>query len=844
MEFVSKQGIVAKSFLVAIVFMLLTPLYSLGDIENEGQSAVNGMPIPKKRVKTIIVDDYHPYTFVNKNGVPDGFSVDLMKDVTRVMGLELEIRVDTWERAVRALKAGEIDFLPMMAYSGERDRLFDFSAPHTIAYDAFFTRKGSGEIKSLDDLQGKTIIVMEGDQAHDYLLSAGLTEPAKLVLIHGLSDALRLLASGRGDAALMPKLVGLVVVKNLDLTNIDPSPVVIEAYNRPFSFAVREGNQPLLERLTQGLSIVKTSDQYSAIYTKWFGTLEPKSLTLRATLKYVIGVIVALTLIGSILLLWSFSLRKQVALRTKTLEGEITERKRIEHELRKSRENYRTVVEDMPAMICRFLPDGQLTFANGEYCKFVGKNIGELLGQTFFQFIPDEEQGEVRNHFVSLTQKEPIITYDHQVVRPDGAVRWQEWTGRALFDKEGHLLEYQSIGRDVTEQKKAQSEKDKLQKQLLQAQKMETLGTLVAGVAHEINNPNNFITINAPMLLKSWESIIPILEEYYGKNGDFPVGGLPFTTMRERVPQLLSGISDGSERIKKIVSDLKRFAQPGVSGALEPIDINSVVKSALTLIANMAKKATNNFNVEYGKNLPQFMGNCQQLEQVVINLVQNACQALPDNSKGIHISTYYDKKEQAVRVKVRDEGIGIPPGSLPRVMDPFFTTKRHAGGTGLGLSVSSMIIKEHGGEIDVDSEEGKGTTFTVSLPIKEKIQALKVLIVDDNDALRKMLGRFFEKSFDFLVKESSSGVDACIKLGTYRPELLVLDIQMPDMNGVEICEKIKSEPVFSGMKTIIITGFPKSDEANEIAKMGFTNVYSKPFDLTGFRAMVEKTMNV
>ena len=281
----SRFNAAIKFFFLAAGCIFLAPLYTYGDTKNGAQSGAGDMPDHKNAMKTIIVDNYYPYTFVNQNGDPDGFSLDLIRAVAEEMGLTLEIHVDTWDLARNALEDGTIDVLPMMAYSKERDRQFDFSVPHTIAYDAFFTRKDAGKIRSLDDLRGKKIIVMRGDQAHDYLLSTGLITFEQLIFINSLPDALRLLSSGKGEAALMPKLVGLIVVKNLKLNNLELSPIVVEAYNRPFSFAVSEGNQPLLERLSQGLSIVKTSDQYSNIYKKWFGALEPRGLSLKTVLK-------------------------------------------------------------------------------------------------------------------------------------------------------------------------------------------------------------------------------------------------------------------------------------------------------------------------------------------------------------------------------------------------------------------------------------------------------------------------------------------------------------------------------------------------------------------------------
>ena len=251
-----------------------------------------------KSVKTIIVGDYYPYTFVNDHGIPDGFSVDIAKAVTGIMGLKLEIRVDTWERATQALADGAIDFLPMMAASPERDKTFDFSAPHTIAYDAAFSRRGTQRISSLQDLADQTVIVMNRDAAHQYILSSGMAAKMKLILVDSLPDALRSLAAGKGDVALMPKLVGLIVMRNLNLANLDPSPVVIEAYNRPFCFAVKQGDQLFLERLSQGLSIIKTTGQYQEIYHKWFGALEAPGLSWRIVIKYIGGLVAIFSVSG------------------------------------------------------------------------------------------------------------------------------------------------------------------------------------------------------------------------------------------------------------------------------------------------------------------------------------------------------------------------------------------------------------------------------------------------------------------------------------------------------------------------------------------------------------------
>jgi len=397
----SELGTTIGYFFLATVCMLLIPLYSYGDTKNGGESDVIDTAIQKRQLKTIIVDNYYPYTFVNQNGEPDGFSVDLIKAVTQEMGLELNIDVNTWDLARNALKDGNIDVLPMMAYSKERDQVFDFSVPHTIAYDAFFTKKDASKIRSLDDLRGKKIIVMKGDQAHDYLLSAGLIGPEQLILIDSLPDALKLLSSGKGDAALMPKLVGLIVAKNLKLKNLELSPIVIEAYNRPFSFAVTEGNLLVLERLSQGLNIVKESNQYSKIYEKWFGALEPPGLSLRMVLKYVGGIIIVFILIGSVLLLWSFSLRRQVALRTRSLGEEIGERKQAEESVRKSEQKYRSLVESTEDSIYLVDRNSTYLFMNEKHLSRLGLQPDEFLGRTYGEFHSEDDTQE----FAAILEK-------------------------------------------------------------------------------------------------------------------------------------------------------------------------------------------------------------------------------------------------------------------------------------------------------------------------------------------------------------------------------------------------------------------------------------------------------
>jgi len=264
--------------------------------------------------------------------------------------------------------------------------------------------------------------------------------------------------------------------------------------------------------------------------------------------------------------------------------------------------------------------------------------------------------------------------------------------------------------------KQAYEELKNTQAQLFQSGKLASIGQLAAGVAHEINNPITFVMLNAPIFEKVWNSVTPILEEYCRSNGDFRVSGMSYTQLEERMPLLLKDIKEGAMRVKRIVEDLKDFARQGPFDLTAMVDVNSTIKAAVGLVSNQIKKSTDYFEVEYGLDIPKFKGNIQRIEQVIINLLVNACQALPDKERSIQISTAYDKESSNVLVQVRDQGVGMSAEVLQRIKDPFFTTNRESGGTGLGLVISERIIEDHCGTMKLDSSPGKGTTVTVSLP--------------------------------------------------------------------------------------------------------------------------------
>lgn len=336
---------------------------------------------------------------------------------------------------------------------------------------------------------------------------------------------------------------------------------------------------------------------------------------------------------------------------------------------------------------------------------------------TFSDIVYEEDKFKVLKDLkLNIESGAEKIKQQFRIITKSGDVRWVDSHFHVRLGENNLVTHLQGVVLDVTERKNAEEEAKYQLEQLMQADKMIALGTLVSGVAHEINNPNNFVMLNIPLIEKVWFRALPILEEHMEKYGDFNVGErIKFSKIKESMPMLLGGIYDGSQRIKNIVQDLKSFARKDNSGYDQEVDLNKVVQTSVNLTSNLVSKATDKFIIKYS-NVPIYVkGNKQKLEQVIINLIENSCQALEDRSKKIIIEV--DIKPHCGQITVTDEGKGMENKLLRKITDPFFTTKRNKGGTGLGLSIASTIIMEHDGKLEFESSPEKGTKSIVRLPL-------------------------------------------------------------------------------------------------------------------------------
>jgi len=505
---------------------------------------------------------------------------------------------------------------------------------------------------------------------------------------------------------------------------------------------------------------------------------------------------------------------------------DITDRKQAEEALRESEEKFKAVVEDTPVLICRFISEGIITFVNDTYCKYFDKSSDRLIGKCFLSFIPEADRKAVMTNLSSLTAESPVHTHEHRVIGPNSEICWQKWTNHAMFDEHGEVTAYQAIGEDITLLKKTEKEKLKLESQLQQSQKMESIGTLAGGIAHDFNNILFPIVGHTEMLLED----VP---------EDSPLRGS------------LDEIYTGSLRARDLVKQILAFSRQD-SHEIKLMRMQPIIKDALKLI-----RSTIPTSIEIKQYIRKDCGIIKadptQIHQVVMNLATNAYHAMEGNGGELKVSLKeVELGEQDVLhpdmepgtyacLTMADTGVGMDKDLTGRIFDPFFTTKETGKGTGMGLSVVHGIVKNAGGSVHVYSEPGKGTEFHVYLPVvessseqqeiqpKEPIQrgTERILLVDDEEAIITMEKQMLER-LGYQVVSRTSSVEAleAFRENPDKFDMVITDMAMPNMSGDRLAsEVVKIRP---NIPILLCTGFSERMPEEKAKSMGIKGFLMKP----------------
>lgn len=408
-------------------------------------------------------------------------------------------------------------------------------------------------------------------------------------------------------------------------------------------------------------------------------------------------------------------------------------------------------------MLLSFDRNLKVKMVNREGCRVLGQSPDEIIGREWCSnFIPEEARDGVRDVFAELYQGklDRFEYHENPVLSKQNGIRQIAWHNSIITDDEGNVEAILSSGEDITERKKAETaakaayeqlerankELKAMQSQIVQSEKLASIGQLAAGVAHEMNNPVGFVASNFETLegyVARLESLMlmheNLLKEVKNMGSDKLRGKAEMIEQTRKnmkmdfvmadIQQLVKDSREGLARVTSIIQNLRDFSRIDQADAIAEFNLNDGINATLIVVRNETKYHCN-IHLELGE-IPKIIGNAGQINQVLLNILVNASQAIKSQERSeygnITINTYAE--DEYVVCAITDDGPGIPPENISKIFDPFFTTKPVGKGTGLGLSVShDIVVNKHKGLLLVESEINKGTTFTIKLPIKRQEQ--------------------------------------------------------------------------------------------------------------------------
>jgi PAS domain S-box-containing protein len=796
--------------------------------------------------------DYPPFSIIKPDGSPDGFSVQLLDEVTKAVGLKVKFQVGPWHEIKQALIEGKIDVLPLVSYSKERDKLLDFTAPYLRMHGTIFVRRNEDSIHDEADLKDKAVIVMEGDTAHEYAVKNNLT--TRLILTPTFEEAMRLLSSGKHDAVLIQQLVGYQILGKLNIDNVvdvenareqslKPAAKPMSGFEQKFCIAVTQGNRELLELLNEGLTITIANGTYEALYNKWFGPILPKpEVSFSEILRYLAYILIPILVIGALLMVRL--LRRQVAVKTQALSL-------ANAQLAESQERSALAMEFANDGLFDWNMETQEIYYSAVWKRLLGYQDHELPNDLAIwkQLTSREDFKRIQTMQKELiTKQRDRFEIEFKMKHKKG--HWVDILSRAnaVFDENGKAVRLVGTHMDITDRKKAEralkksmEEKIRLETALNQAHKMESIGSLAGGIAHDFNN------ILFPIVGMS-ELLLDDLE--------------PDSVLRENVEEIFKAGIRGSELVKQILA----FSRQSEHKML-PTRIQNILKEVLKL-----SRSTIPAYVEIDEDIQQdcgmVMADPTQIHQVGMNIITNAYHAVSE--KGGRISVVLKQVNREVSgpdwinikpgtyalLSISDNGHGMPEALIKKIFEPYFTTKEQGKGTGLGLSVVYGIIEDHKGAIKVDSEIGKGTTFKIYLPLMKQSDSVElinepealiggtehILLVDDEIPILKLGSQMLEK-MGYNVTSHYNGVEA-LKVFKADPgsfDLVISDMAMPHIAGDQLAADLKA--IKPDIPVIICTGFSERIDNEKAAEIGIDGLLTKPLSRTAILKIVREVLD-
>jgi PAS domain S-box-containing protein len=505
--------------------------------------------------------------------------------------------------------------------------------------------------------------------------------------------------------------------------------------------------------------------------------------------------------------------------------------------LHRAQSSLRTLMEISPELVVVHR-DGKIVYANPAVEHALGLRTDDILGSALAPLFHADDRAGVETRVMSPPANSAEAMFGIRWRKHNGGYRTTEAVVAPIdFEGSGGAL---VVARDVTE-------RVDFQQQLLQRERMAALGTLAAGVAHEINNPLTYLVVNTEHVLRRLRAAIA---------SDDPISELAGGTRDDALAALVQSLQhavEGANRVKQIVRDLLTFAQGNVEqrGA---VDVRGIVESAVQMAWHEIRHRAR--LMKSLAEVPPVNANEARLGQVFLNLLVNAAQAIPEGRADQHevrVATMTDEHGNAV-IEVSDTGLGITPENMPYIFDPFFTTKGD-GGTGLGLAISHGTIKGLGGDILVKSVPGRGTTVRVVLPSAKiwrgstipakpneprEAQRLRLLVIDDDRLVAEAIARSLSRDGDVEVVNDAQQALARIAAGQ-RYDVILCDLMMPVMTGMDFyAEVMRVEPKLA-RRIMFMTGGAFTTRARAFVESVVNTCLEKPLDMSKLRSLLVRT---
>jgi len=518
----------------------------------------------------------------------------------------------------------------------------------------------------------------------------------------------------------------------------------------------------------------------------------------------------------------------------------ISERLKSEEALRQSEEKYRSILEGIEEAYFEVDLAGNFTFFNEALHKILGFTHEELLGTNNREYTSKETAKKIFRVFNRVYNTgRPARVLNYEITTKDGSKKILELSTSLMQDSNHKPIGFRGLARDVTENLTAEKEKERMATQIRQAQKMEAIGTLAGGIAHDFNNLLMGFQGNLSLMLMEMSPDNPYFE-------------------------FLTNMEDYVKRGSDLTRQILGFARGG-KYEVKPTNLNDLLEKCSQMFGRTKKEIM--IHKRFQENPWPVEVDRGQIEQVLLNLFVNAWQAMPSGGD-IYLSTenvtlkkedwdkpYALQQGQYVKISVGDSGVGMDKATLERIFEPFFTTKEVGRGTGLGLASAYGIIKNHSGMIDVTSQKGDGTTFTIYLPksnkdfleerptVEKTIEGMEtILLVDDEEMITDIGGKMLKKlGYRVVLAESGRKALKIFEKLHSRIDLVILDMIMPDMGGSETFDQLKA--ISPDIKVLLSSGYSIDGQASQIMKRGCNGFIQKPFNLKHFSQTVREILD-